>query len=74
MSKKIIKIGLLGFGVVGQGAWKHLRDGRDGLLRLMGASIELVKASALDLSKKRGVEIPPDKLISDSWEVLWARW
>ena len=70
MSKKIIKIGLLGFGVVGQGAWKHLRDGRDGLLRLMGASIELVKASALDLSKKRGVEIPPDKLISDSWEVV----
>ena len=45
MSAKTIRVGLLGFGVVGQGAWKHLERGAVGLKRLLGINVELVKAS-----------------------------
>ena len=70
MSEKNIRVGLLGFGVVGQGAWKHMEAGGDGLERLLGVRVELVKASARNLDKKRGVEIPPEKLTTDSWEIV----
>ena len=70
MSEKTIRVGLLGFGVVGQGAWKHLERGAVGLKRLLGINVELVKASVRDLTKERAVEVPPGKLTTDCWEIV----
>ncbi len=70
MSKKSIRVGLLGFGVVGQGAWKHLLADGDGLERLLGVRVELIKASIRSLDKEREVTIPPEKLTTDSWEIV----
>ena len=70
MNDRTIKVGILGFGVVGQGAWKHLDLGRDGLKRLLGINLDLVKASVRDLAKKRDVEISPEQLTTDSWEIV----
>ena len=70
MSEKTIKLGLLGFGVVGQGTWKHLERGEAGLRRLLGINVELVKASVRDLEKERTVEVPAEKLTTDCWEVI----
>lgn len=70
MSAKTIKLGLLGFGVVGQGTWKHLDLGRVGLKRLLGVEVDLVKASVRSLDKQREVEIAADKLTIDPWEIV----
>ncbi len=70
MSEKVVKVGLLGFGVVGQGAWKHLTQGEAGLEKLLGVRIELAKASVRDLKKTRDLSIPSEKLTTDSWEIV----
>ena len=69
-SKRVIRIGLLGFGTVGQGVWKHLRADASALERRLGVKLELVRAAVSDLKKKRGVRIPASKLTDDPYTVV----
>lgn len=66
--KKIFRIGFIGFGTVAQAVWKNLDGGR--LAARFGADYELAKACVRDLSKKRAVEIPADKIVSDPYEII----
>jgi len=60
-----LKIGLCGFGTVGQGVWKHLSANRIELESRLGARLHLARASVRDLKKKRAVKIPARALTDD---------
>ena len=66
--KKTFRIGFIGFGTVAQAVWKNLDGGR--LAARFGADYELAKACVRDVSKKRAVEIPADKIVSDPYEII----
>ena len=58
-----IKIGLFGFGVVGQGVYEVIRKARN-------AHAEIVKICVSDLSKPRRVEVPDGMLTDKAEEIL----
>ena len=61
--KKTFRIGFIGFGTVAQAVWKNLGGG--GLAARFGADCELAKVCVRDASKRRAVEIPADKIVTD---------
>ena len=67
---RTIGIGILGFGTVGQGVWKHLQDKQADLESRLGVKLDLRKASVRDLKKKRAVRIPASKLTTDANEII----
>ncbi len=68
--KKSIRIGILGFGTVGQGVWKHLTQDKAALERRLGVKLVLARASVSDLKKKRAVKLPKSKLTADSFAIV----
>ena len=70
MSKKpVIKIGLVGLGVVGEGVWKHIQQNRLALERRLGARLQLVKVAVQDIKKKRSVKVSRDQLTTDPMSI-----
>ncbi|HWL16762.1 MAG TPA: homoserine dehydrogenase, partial [Opitutus sp.] len=61
----VIRIGICGFGTVGQGVWKHFERSRAELESRLGVRLELARAAARDLKKKRAVKVPASKLTDD---------
>lgn len=68
--KRVIRIGLLGLGTVGQGVWKHLLNSKHALELRLGAKLELVRAAVSDLNKPRCVQLKPSQLTLDPKEVV----
>lgn len=68
--KRIIRIGLLGLGTVGQGVWKHIQNNRESFERRLGVKIELTRAVVANLKKKRDVRIAKSKLTTDHLAVV----
>lgn len=66
--KRTFKIGFIGFGTVAGAVWKNLDGGR--LSARFGVDYELSKVCVRDLSKKRAVEIPPEKLTQDPYDII----
>lgn len=62
---KVIRIGICGLGVVGQGVWKHLRRNRKLLESRLGVKLDLARAAVRTLHKRRSVQIPPERLTDD---------
>lgn len=58
-----IKIGLFGFGVVGQGVYEVIRKSKN-------AHAEIVKICVHDLKKPRGVEVDPSLLTDKAEDIL----
>ncbi|WP_269536977.1 homoserine dehydrogenase [Cerasicoccus fimbriatus] len=69
-SKRTIRIGILGFGTVGQGVWKHLQADLSALEFRLGAKIELASASARDITKPRAVQPGPGQLTDDNHAIV----
>ena len=57
-------------GTVAQGVWKHLEGNRDLMKARMGADFELSKAVVRDISKRRDISIPAEKLTQNPLEVV----
>ena len=68
--KSEIKIGLLGFGTVGQGVWKNIENNRAALEARLGVHLNLVKAGVKNLAKKREVEIDPSLITDDLGSIV----
>lgn len=68
--KRTLRIGILGFGTVGQGVWKHIEANRTALEYRLGAHLELAKASVRDLKKRRSVKIKPSQLTDDPFAIV----
>ena len=67
---RTIGIGILGFGTVGQGVWKHLSEKQADLETRLGVKLDLRKACVRDLKKKRAVKIPASKLTKNPNEII----
>ncbi|MFB3924929.1 MAG: homoserine dehydrogenase [Syntrophales bacterium] len=67
---KEIVLGLIGFGNIGSGVVKLLRDNREHLERRLGASVRLKKVADLDITTPRVVPVEREKLTTDAGEIL----
>ena len=67
---KTIHIGLLGFGVVGAGVAKLLKEKKALLEARIGASLNLKTIADLDITTDRGVDLTGTELITDAAAVL----
>ncbi len=58
--KRTIRIGLLGFGVVGQGVWKNIEKNRQALEYRLGAALDITQVVVKNLNRERGVQVPSE--------------
>lgn len=66
---RIIRIGLCGFGVVGQGVVKHLDARADDLRARLGVTLQIARVAVRNRAKKREVGLPADCLTNDPMQV-----
>ncbi len=67
---QVVKVGLIGFGTVGTGVVKILRDNADIIARRVGRNVVLDKIADLDITTDRGVSVPSEMLTTDVNDVL----
>ncbi|MDQ8204458.1 homoserine dehydrogenase [Pelagicoccus sp. SDUM812003] len=65
MSERVIKVGLCGFGVVGQGVFNYLRSRQDLLSDRIGARLEVSRIAVRDTKKKRDFDYDESMLTTD---------
>ncbi|MEC8043501.1 MAG: homoserine dehydrogenase [Verrucomicrobiota bacterium] len=65
-----IRVGILGFGTVGQGTWKHLVENSDFWSKILGVRLVPTHASVRSLSKERDVKISNSQLTTDSQSIV----
>lgn len=68
--KTEIGVGLIGFGTVGSGAARVLIENAELIRRRVGVPIKLVRIADLDITRDRGIAIPPGVLTTDIQQVL----
>jgi len=68
--KARIGVGLVGFGTVGIGVAKILLGNRALIQRRVGVPVELVRVVDLDITRDRGVSLPPGMLTTDVGQIL----
>lgn len=68
--KPRIGVGIIGFGTVGTGAAKVLLDNAALIRRRVGVPIEVVRIADLDITRDRGIAVPPGVLTTDVKQVL----
>ena len=69
-TKKSINVGLIGFGTVGTGTVRILRENADTIRRRLGAPIVLKRIADLDIKKDRGVPLSGVQLTTNARDVL----
>jgi homoserine dehydrogenase len=67
---KDLKVGLLGFGTIGTGVAKLLKNNAAIISDRLGATLTLAKIADLDITSNRGVQVDPEILTTDAGEVL----
>ena len=67
---KSVRVGLIGFGIIGSGMVKILQDNQSIISDRLGASIDVVKIADLDITTDRGVKVDPALLTTDAKEVI----
>ncbi len=65
-----VQIGILGFGTVGSGVVKLIRDNGALLERRLGGPIAIRRIADTDLTRARNVEVDPSLLTTDAMSVL----
>jgi len=68
--KRKIHIGLLGFGVVGQGVWKNIEKNREALEYRLGVQLVISDIVVKDLNREREVKAPQTLLTTDPSRVV----
>ena len=67
---KRISIGLIGFGTIGTGVIKLLRDNGDLISERVGAEICLKRIADIDIKRSRGITVDHDLLTTDAGDIL----
>ena len=65
-----IRIGMLGFGTVGKGVYKILKNNAESIAVKVGAKLEIVKVLVKNLDKDRGVDLSPEVFTQDVHDIL----
>ena len=60
---KSVRVGILGFGTVGEGTYRMLADNKDEIVQKTGCPIEVVKIGVRDAGKSRS--LPPEMFTTD---------
>lgn len=68
--KSRIGVGIIGFGTVGAGTAKVLLDNAALIRRRVGVPVELIRIADLDVTRDRGLSLPPGVLTTDAKQVL----
>lgn len=68
--KSRIGVGIIGFGTVGTGVAKILLNNAAVIRRRVGVPIELVRVADLDITRDRGLALPPGVLTTEAKQVL----
>ncbi len=68
--KSEIGVGLIGFGTVGTGVARVLIENAELIRRRVGVPIKLVRIADLDITRDRGIAIPPGVLTTDIQQVV----
>ena len=68
--KKMISIGLIGFGTVGTGVVKLLQDNGALITGRLGAEIRLQRIADIDIRKSRGITVDDALLTTDAADIL----
>ncbi|GIQ64609.1 homoserine dehydrogenase [Paenibacillus cisolokensis] len=67
---KPVKVGLLGLGTVGTGVVRILEGHQDDLQSQVGSPIVIEKVLVQNKEKARAVQIDPEKLTDDPWDII----
>ena len=67
---KEIRVGLIGFGPIGAGVAKILKNNQEVIEKRLGASVSLVKIADLDIKTDRGIDIEEGVLTTSVEEVI----
>ena len=59
MSERQIKVGILGFGIVGCGTYRVLTENADEITRRAGAPVTVTAVADIDWSRERDIDVPP---------------
>ncbi|MBL4575016.1 MAG: homoserine dehydrogenase [Opitutaceae bacterium] len=68
-SKPTVNIGLCGFGVVGQGVWRHLKEKSEVFEKKLGSLFKISRVAVRDMAKEREIDLDPSLLCEDPLEV-----
>jgi len=68
--KEVIRLGILGLGVVGSGTVEVLRRNRESIERKIGARLEIRRIAVRDLNKPRRVAVDRSLLTNNAYDVL----
>ena len=67
---KEIRVGMIGFGTIGAGVAKILKNNQEVIEKRLGASVKLVKIADLDIKTDRGIDIEEGVLTTSVEEVI----
>ena len=67
---KTLRVGILGFGTVGQGTWKHLSENESAWEKILGIRLVPTRASVRSLKKERAVSVGSTVLTDDSRSIV----
>jgi len=67
---KTITLGVIGFGTIGSGVVKLLRESGDIIEKRLGAKIYLKKIADLDITTPRVVSLPPELMTTEAAQIL----
>ncbi len=67
-----IRVGILGFGVVGCGTYQVLRDNAEQITRVVGAPVRVVRVADIDWTRERPVTLPEELRNTDGRAVATA--
>lgn len=65
-----VKIGLIGFGTVGTGVVRLLKENRDLIAQRSGGSVDLVRIAVKNLRKRRAVQVASSLLTPDAMSLI----
>ena len=68
--KKLISIGLIGFGTIGTGVVKLLQQNGDLIAGRLGAEIRLKRIADIDIRRSRGIQVDEALLTTDAADIL----
>ncbi|UCH35616.1 MAG: homoserine dehydrogenase [Armatimonadota bacterium] len=70
MARDVIRIGILGFGNVGAGAYQVLEANADAIALKVGSPLEVTRVADIDWERPRPVDVPRDKRSSDAHAII----
>jgi homoserine dehydrogenase len=70
MEKNEVSVGIIGFGTVGSGTARILLENASVIRERTGISIRLNRIADLDISRDRGINVPPGVLTTNAAEVI----